>query len=294
MAAQISLASYYQAFDALALEAERRERERGQRRTTLQNYLRVGTRTESSGFQRMQECRRALDALDRRGWQRSFHQRMFHDNFIRACARIFWKREKPGVFAKDHQRILEINGWDHLSQEVLVSTPRRSGRPGARSQKRRALAPIGGPGAAGTGGGPCRSGSWSSSRAIGKGAGGRKCRTGPGAAWGSLACRAGSRAFGACVRQPRRARALCDSRSFRASAGLARPSPSACSPPPCCTAVQAWRCRYTAHARYGRLIAAAPGRFLIFRRARSGSPRSSCGTCRSFSISSTSSWGPPG
>ena len=53
---------------------------------------------------------------------------MFHDNFIRACARIFWKREEHGVFAKDHQRILEVNGWDHLSQEVLVSTPRRFGK----------------------------------------------------------------------------------------------------------------------------------------------------------------------
>ena len=50
---------------------------------------------------------------------------MFHDNFIRSCARIFWKRDKAGTFAKDHQKILEANGWDHLSQEVLVSTPRR-------------------------------------------------------------------------------------------------------------------------------------------------------------------------
>jgi hypothetical protein len=53
---------------------------------------------------------------------------MFHDNFIRACARIFWKREPPGTFAKDHQKILESNGWDSLSGEVLVSTPRRFGK----------------------------------------------------------------------------------------------------------------------------------------------------------------------
>lgn len=64
--------------------------------------------------------------LDTQGWQRSFHQRLFHDYFIRACARIFWKTEPPGTFARDHQRILEANGWDHLSQEILVSTPRRS------------------------------------------------------------------------------------------------------------------------------------------------------------------------
>ena len=101
---------------------------RQRRRTALENYLNTGVKEACSGFQRMQKCRQGLEALDRRGWQRSFHQRMFHDNFIRACARIFWKREKHGTFAKDHQRILEVNGWDHLSQEVLVSTPRRFGK----------------------------------------------------------------------------------------------------------------------------------------------------------------------
>lgn len=69
--------------------------------------------------------REALEALDTQGWQRSYHQRLFHDNFIRACARIFWKTEPPGSFARNHQKILEMNGWDHLSQEILVSTPRR-------------------------------------------------------------------------------------------------------------------------------------------------------------------------
>lgn len=69
--------------------------------------------------------REALAALDTQGWQRSYHQRLFHDHFIRACARIFWKTEPPGTFARNHQKILEMNGWDHLSQEILVSTPRR-------------------------------------------------------------------------------------------------------------------------------------------------------------------------
>ncbi len=90
----------------------------------LQSYLHQ-TEKICSGFQRIQRCRNALEALDRQGWQRSFHQRLFHDHFIRACARIFWKTETPGSFARDHQRILEMNGWDHLSQEILVSTPRR-------------------------------------------------------------------------------------------------------------------------------------------------------------------------
>jgi len=81
--------------------------------------------TQSSGFQRISQCRKALEALDVAGWQRSYHQKMFHETFTRACARVFWKTEKPGQFARDHQKILQYNGWDHLSQEILVSTPRR-------------------------------------------------------------------------------------------------------------------------------------------------------------------------
>ena len=124
----VLLSDYFQKYDQVAKSKAEEARQRGIRRTTLENYMAVASKTGSNGFQRMLRCRQALDALDRRGWQRSFHQRMFHDNFIRACARIFWKRDPHGVFAKDHQRILEVNGWDHLSQEVLVSTPRRFGK----------------------------------------------------------------------------------------------------------------------------------------------------------------------
>ena len=122
------LCRLFEAYDRTALEGEREKLRRGVRRTALENCLMSSAREECTGFERMKKCRQALDALDRRGWQRSFHQRMFHDNFIRACARIFWKRDSTGVFARDHQKILEVNGWDHLSQEVLVSTPRRFGK----------------------------------------------------------------------------------------------------------------------------------------------------------------------
>jgi hypothetical protein len=53
---------------------------------------------------------------------------LFHDNFLRACAKIFWKTSKPGEFDRCHDKILESNGWDSLRQEVLVSTPRRFGK----------------------------------------------------------------------------------------------------------------------------------------------------------------------
>ena len=52
---------------------------------------------------------------------------MFHDNFIRACVRVFFKTDPPGAFARAHQSILDLNGWEHLSQEILISTPRRFG-----------------------------------------------------------------------------------------------------------------------------------------------------------------------
>ena len=124
----VLLTDYFENYDRITRMEMEEERKRRVRRTALENYLSMTAKTTHTGCHRMQRCRQGLEAIDRRGWQRSFHQRMFHDNFIRACARIFWKREPHGTFAKDHQRILEVNGWDHLSQEVLVSTPRRFGK----------------------------------------------------------------------------------------------------------------------------------------------------------------------
>lgn len=113
---------------------EREERKRAEgsrvvRVSTLDRYAAPASERASSGFFRIEKCRRALEALDRRGYNRSFHQRLFHEDFIRACARIFWKTDPPGAFARDHQKILESNGWDSLSQQILISTPRRSARP---------------------------------------------------------------------------------------------------------------------------------------------------------------------
>ena len=79
-------------------------------------------------FDRMDDCRKALEHLDNCGWNRSFHQRLFHEDFLKACTRIFWKLEPEGSFAKDHQKVLIENNWEHLAQEVLISTPRRFGK----------------------------------------------------------------------------------------------------------------------------------------------------------------------
>jgi len=82
----------------------------------------------SNGFARMEKCRMGLDALDRAGWKRSYHQRKFHDAFIAACARAFFKLDDAGCFQRAYQHVLEINGWSNLNQEILISTPRRFGK----------------------------------------------------------------------------------------------------------------------------------------------------------------------
>lgn len=38
--------------------------------------------TKLSPFDRMKQCRDALAKLDTKGWARSFHQRLFHEDFL--------------------------------------------------------------------------------------------------------------------------------------------------------------------------------------------------------------------
>lgn len=45
--------------------------------------------------------------------------------YIFAGSRPFWKLDPPGSFARAHQKILDLNNWDNLAQEILISTPRR-------------------------------------------------------------------------------------------------------------------------------------------------------------------------
>jgi hypothetical protein len=80
------------------------------------------------GFKRIDQCSRALECMDRQGWERSFFQRKFHNSFMQATARAFWKNEGAGRFARDHQDILQRFEWEDLAQEVLISTPRRFGK----------------------------------------------------------------------------------------------------------------------------------------------------------------------
>jgi hypothetical protein len=91
---QIAKRSYGEMYEAMGrIEAKKQaqERESKRLRNALENSAICNSVEESSGFQRISACRRALEALDRRGWERSYHQRFFHDHFIRACSRVFWK-----------------------------------------------------------------------------------------------------------------------------------------------------------------------------------------------------------
>lgn len=122
MSDEASLQEIYDAYQLIHDAREAEHKLRTMRLTSLQRYLGVtpgslrsggaaaAAPEQSPGFKRIELCREALAALDRQGWNRSYHQREFHDHFIRACARIFWKTDKPGAFARDHQRILEVNG----------------------------------------------------------------------------------------------------------------------------------------------------------------------------------------
>lgn len=127
----ISFHALYEAHHKVLLEQAQKTKEEAIARSPFQKHLRKTTTLiaeKNTGFARIQLCRDALTAIDGRGWNRSFHQRLFHDQFIRACARIFFKTEPPGTFARAHQAILDINSWESLSQEVLISTPRRFGK----------------------------------------------------------------------------------------------------------------------------------------------------------------------
>ena len=88
----------------------------------------IKSTTSVTPMDRMTHCRKALERLDVAGWKRSYHQRLFHDDFLKACTRTFWKTEPPGSFARDHGKVLEMNSWEHLAAEVLISTPRRFGK----------------------------------------------------------------------------------------------------------------------------------------------------------------------
>lgn len=119
---------YDEAYESFEKNTERIETCQVKRTLPGFNSVNMEQMRNVNGWTRLARCRQALDALDRQGWARSFHQKHFHDQFIRASMRIFWKLEPAGSFSRDHCKILEYNGWNSLPQEMLISTPRRFGK----------------------------------------------------------------------------------------------------------------------------------------------------------------------
>lgn len=59
-----------------------------------------------------------------KGWQRSAMQKMFHRNFMQAvCLHLY--RDDPDI---DMNKIMKMNQFDNLKQQVLCLTPRRFGK----------------------------------------------------------------------------------------------------------------------------------------------------------------------
>jgi hypothetical protein len=98
-------------WDKVALRREKEKTLRCRRVCrAIDRHMQIDKVSEGmNGFKRIVLCRRALEALDRRGWDRSFHQRLFHEEYLKSCARIFFKRDGPGSFANAHNRLLEVN-----------------------------------------------------------------------------------------------------------------------------------------------------------------------------------------
>lgn len=89
-------------------------------------YMESGQRWSSfsTGDERIAALRAALAQLDRLGFQRSNHQREFHEAFIAACL--------PQIYGDDLDRclmrILEENDCDEIHSELMVCCPRRWGK----------------------------------------------------------------------------------------------------------------------------------------------------------------------
>jgi hypothetical protein len=111
------------------VEREQRRLNRSQMMGSLQRHLKNTVNSvKEDGFDRIEKCRMALRVLDQNGWQRSHHQRVFHENYIRATSRVFFKADGEGAFMRSHQKLLQINNWENIQSEVLISTPRRFGK----------------------------------------------------------------------------------------------------------------------------------------------------------------------
>ena len=77
------------------------------------------------GCTNLRTLRALLSIIDDRGFERSAHQMAFHSAFERCVSRVVYKKD----WSTSRPAIMRHNGWKKCSSEVMISTPRRFGRP---------------------------------------------------------------------------------------------------------------------------------------------------------------------
>tara|TARA_B100000683_G_scaffold52645_1_gene50325 strand:+ start:685 stop:2427 length:1743 start_codon:yes stop_codon:yes gene_type:complete len=82
----------------------------------------VKTKQKNYGDIRLSNIRKYLDHV--KGYDRSEMQKQFHESFLQAVALHLYK-DDPEV---DMDRIMSVNEWPNLKQQVLCLTPRRFGK----------------------------------------------------------------------------------------------------------------------------------------------------------------------
>ena len=87
---------------------------------TLTNQVRV--KSKNYGDVRLTQIRMYLDNV--KGYDRSEMQKQFHESFLQAVALHLYK-DDPEI---DMNKIMSMNEWPNLKQQVLCLTPRRFGK----------------------------------------------------------------------------------------------------------------------------------------------------------------------
>jgi len=79
----------------------------------------------SQGDHLLAKIRYALHFFDATNdFERSAHQRQFHESMIAACVRHIYADE----FSANFVSILEQNHWENARQEIMICCPRRFGK----------------------------------------------------------------------------------------------------------------------------------------------------------------------
>ena len=91
---------------------------------THKDVLENATKTKNVCFgdRRLQKIRKYLDAYP--GWERSLMQKQFHEKFLQAVCIHLYKDDAD----VDVDKVMRINEWENLKQQVLCVTPRRFGK----------------------------------------------------------------------------------------------------------------------------------------------------------------------